>query len=118
MLCKGYINLDTIYFEPLDDPEVLSLAKKIEWVPDPESDYPVNFPGELKIVLRDGRDFSIRERFNRGGPRNPMSRDEIFDKFMDNANRVIKKSQTREIAELVDDLEGLEDISQLVALCK
>ena len=39
MLCKGYVNLDTIYFERLDDPEVLSLAKKVEWVPDPESDY-------------------------------------------------------------------------------
>lgn len=118
MLCKGYVNLDTIYFEPLDDPEVLSLAKKIEWVPDPESDYPVNFPGELKIVLRDGREFSRRERFNRGGPRNPMSKDEVVDKFMDNANRVIEKSQAREILESVDDLEGLEDISKLVALCK
>jgi len=118
MLYKGYVNLDTIYFEPLDNPQILSLAKKVMWAPDPESDYPINFPGELQVILRDGKAFSKRERFNRGGPRNPMSKDEIVDKFMGNACRVIKKVQAKEIIQIIDELETVNDLSQLVKLYK
>jgi 2-methylcitrate dehydratase PrpD len=117
MLGKGYVNLDTVYFEPLDDPGILSLADKIAWVPDPESDFPANLPGEVRIVLKDGREFSKRERFNRGGPRNPMSKDEIVDKFMDNACRAIPSNQAQEIARLIDNLEECGDVGQLVNLC-
>ena len=117
MLSKGYVNVDTVYFEPLDDPEILSLADKIAWVPDPESDFPANLPGEVRIVLNDGREFSKRERFNRGGPRNPISRDEIVDKFMDNACRTVPSSQAQEIAKLIDNLEECKDVGQLVNLC-
>jgi 2-methylcitrate dehydratase PrpD len=117
MLGKGYVNLDTVYFEPLNDPGILSLADKIAWVPDPESDFPANLPGEVRIVLKDGRELSKRERFNRGGPRNPMSKDEIVDKFMDNACRAIPSGQAQEIARLIDNLEECGDVGQLVNLC-
>jgi 2-methylcitrate dehydratase PrpD len=116
MLCKGYVNLDTIYFEPLDDPEVLSLANRVKWVPDPDSDYPINFPGELKIILKDGREYSVRESFNRGGPRNPMTKNEIIDKFIDNANRVIKEKEAKYLATTIEEIENLEDVSQIFRL--
>jgi len=118
MLVKGCVNLDTVYFEPLNDPKIVALAKKIEWSLDPDSDYPVNFPGEVRIVLKDGREFSRRERFNRGGPRNPLSKEEIVDKFMDNACRVISSAKAKKIAALIDRLEKVKDVSELAKLYK
>ena len=116
MLVKGHVNLDTIYFEPLNDSKILGLAKKIEWTLDPDSDYPANFPGEVRIVMKDGREFSRRERFNRGGPGNPLSKEEIVDKFMDNACRVISSAKAKKIAALIDRLEKVKDVSELAKL--
>jgi 2-methylcitrate dehydratase PrpD len=118
MFVKGYVNLDTVYFEPLNNPKIVALAKKIDWTLDKESDYPVNFPGEVRVVMKDGRKFSRRERFNRGGPRNPLSQEEIVDKFMDNACRVISVAKAKRIAALIGGLEKVEDVSQLAKLYK
>jgi hypothetical protein len=46
-----------------------------------------------------------------------MSKDEIVDKFMDNACRVIPSSQAQEIVRLIDNLEECVDVGQLVNLC-
>ena len=118
MLVKGYVNLDTVYFEPLNDPKIVALAKKIEWTLDTNSDYPVNFPGEVSILLKDGREFTRRERFNRGGPHNPLSKEEIVDKFMDNACRIISSPKAKKIAALIDRLEKVKDVSELAKLFK
>ncbi len=95
-----------------------TLAKKIDWTLDKDSDYPVNFPGEVRVVLKDGRKFSRRERFNRGGPRNPLSKEEIVDKFMDNACRIISSAKAKTIATLIDTLEKVKDVSELAKLYK
>lgn len=113
MLIKGYVNLDTVYYEPLDDPEVLELAQKIAWAPDPESDFPKNFPGELCITLKDGQQVSRREPFNRGGPRNPLSKDAVIAKFLDNASRRLSNTRSQALLDMVDSLEALEDVSRL-----
>jgi len=113
MLVKGYVTLDTVYFEPLDDPAILEVAERIEWMPDPHSDFPVNFPGEMRIILKDGRECSTRESFNRGGPRNPLSKQEVTDKFLDNATRAVSSSQARELLKLLDGLETISDVSRL-----
>ena len=118
MLVKGRVNLDTVYFEPLNDPEILELAEKIEWTIDPDSDYPANFPGEVRIVLKDGREFTRREAFNRGGPRNPLPKEEIVDKFMDNACRVIPLTKAKHIVSFIDQLERAKDVSELAKLYK
>ncbi len=113
MLVKGYVNLDTVYFEPLDDAEVLELASRVVWVPDPKSDFPINFPGEVRIILKNGREFSAREPINRGGPRNPLPKGEVKDKFLGNAARAISSSQAKELLHLIDELETVSDVSRL-----
>jgi len=117
MFCKGVVNLDTVYFEPLDDPQILALAEKVAWVLDPETDFPKNFPGDVKVVLKDGRGFGKRQQYNRGGPRNPIPKEDIVKKFLDNACRVIGKSQAEEIVALVERLETIDDLGQLIQRC-
>jgi 2-methylcitrate dehydratase PrpD len=72
----------------------------------------------VRIVLKDGRELTKRERFNRGGPRNPLSKAEVVDKFMDNATRIISSGKAKKIASLIDTLEKVADVSELAKLFK
>jgi 2-methylcitrate dehydratase PrpD len=65
--------------------DVLGLCAKIRYVVDPVSDYPRRFSGHLRATLRDGSTREIRQPDMRGGARQPLSREELEAKFLDNA---------------------------------
>ncbi len=66
------------------DAAVLELAGKIRYRIDPENEYPKNFTGHLRAVLADGSVHEIRQPHMRGGAREPLSKDELGAKFLDN----------------------------------
>ncbi len=69
----------------IHDPDVLRLAGKIRYRIDPANEYPANFTGHLRAVLRDGGVHEIRQPHMRGGARQPLSEREFMLKFRDNA---------------------------------
>nr|WP_298687849.1 MmgE/PrpD family protein [uncultured Dongia sp.] len=71
--------------EKAKDPRILSLAKRIRYVIDPDNEYPVNYSGHIRATLRDGRIIELRQPHMRGGKREPLSRDELVRKFHRNA---------------------------------
>jgi len=114
---KGRVDLASFYDQPLDDPQVLALAERIFCPNDPESDYPVHFPGEVRIRLKNGRELRRREPTSRGTPERRLTAAEIEDKFHANATRAVGKKQAARIASLVWDLENVGDIGSLVSVC-
>jgi 2-methylcitrate dehydratase PrpD len=71
--------------EKTKDPRILSLARRISYVIDPDNEYPVNYSGHIGVTLRDGRQIELRQPHMRGGKREPLSRDELVRKFHRNA---------------------------------
>jgi 2-methylcitrate dehydratase PrpD len=116
-LVKGRVDVAAFYDEPLDDPRVLALAAKTFCPPDPKSDYPKHFPGEVRITLRDGRRLARREPMSRGAPERPLTSGEIEAKFFVNATRAIPDVQAKRIAEMVWNIETLPAAGALVAEC-
>ena len=69
---------------------------------------------EWATELADGRKISSRAYFGKGSPTNPMSYEEVADKFRENAAFAgIRKSNADEIVELVRNLEALLSIDRL-----
>ncbi len=68
------------------DKNVLDLARKVTYVIDPDNEYPRNYAGHIRAVLRDGRDHVVRQPHMRGGTREPLERAEILAKFRNNAH--------------------------------
>lgn len=116
-LVKGRVDLAAFYDEPLDDPRVLALAARIWCPPDPDTDYPRRWPGEVQITLRDGGRFHRREMVTRGGPEKPLSPDEVEAKFFKNATRAVPQLQAKRIVELVWSLETLPSVGELIREC-
>lgn len=67
-----------------EDPAVRALAARVTYEVDPEDEYPRNFTGHVRAVLRDGSVHEVRQPYMRGGAREPMPDEELAVKFMDN----------------------------------
>lgn len=66
------------------DPRILGLAGKVRYVVDPNNPYPKAYTGHIRMTLKDGRVVEERQGHIRGGAHEPLSRDEIEDKFRRN----------------------------------
>ncbi|MBV6303331.1 MmgE/PrpD family protein [Candidimonas humi] len=117
-LVRGRVDLATFYDEALDAPEVLAVADKAYCLPDPASDYPVHFPGEVIVHLKDGRRYACRKATSLGTPETPLSRAAIEEKFMKNATRAIPAEQARALMAQVLDIENQASLAGIMALCR
>src|SRR5262249_28810209 len=85
MLVRGKVALGG-YSEPaIRDERVLALAARVRYEVTAFATFPKAFPGGARIVLRDGSVLEAELAFQRGGAENPMSDDDVCEKFRANA---------------------------------
>jgi 2-methylcitrate dehydratase PrpD len=84
-LVERAAGLEQFSADKVRDPRLLGLAGKVRYEIDPENEYPRNYSGEVRVVLRDGSGREARQPYLRGGVREPLGRDEITAKFRANA---------------------------------
>jgi 2-methylcitrate dehydratase PrpD len=68
------------------DPRILALASKVRYVVDPNNPYPKAYTGHIRMTLKDGRVVEERQPHIRGGAHEPLTREEIEDKFRRNVD--------------------------------
>jgi 2-methylcitrate dehydratase PrpD len=95
--------------ERLNDQRVRKLAAAIDYAIDPEAPGRERFKGWVKIKLKDGRAFECVKDHNWGSVKNPMTRDDIVNKFVVNTRATFLEPQAREIAGKILALESCAD---------
>lgn len=102
------------------DPAVLGVAKKVSLMEAPGSDDPENAElipkGELTVKTSSGKTYSEQLLPSKGSPENPMTHQELEDKFMSLATKVMPTEQASKIAATVSDLENVEHLGELTDL--
>jgi len=105
--------------EVVNRPDVQAMIQKVDFSMHPEAEAAGydKMTTIIEITLKDGRTISARADFGKGSPANPMSYDEVADKFRecaafsrwpsDNAERVV---------DLLRRIEDLADVRELTAL--
>lgn len=116
-LTRGRVDLSTFHDQPLDSPDVLAVAAKTFCVPDPDSDFPARFPGEVIVHLKDGRVVRCRKAASLGTPDVPLSQEALQAKFMTNAIRAIPEADARALMQLLLDIQDADSLQQIMALC-
>ncbi len=96
------------------NPEILALARRVEYRIDPDYPGPGRFKGAARIVLKDGRAFEEVEEYNRGSAENPMTREELRAKFDDNASGFLSAEKRHHLVEELARLETAPDAKQLL----
>ena len=81
----GGVGLSAFTERAISDPHVLTLAAKVKFVIDPDNPYPNNYTGHLRATMKDGSVIEERQPYLRGGAREPLTRQDVTDKFVLNA---------------------------------
>ncbi|MBX2835331.1 MAG: MmgE/PrpD family protein [Gammaproteobacteria bacterium] len=79
-LLHGDVGLAQFTDEAVSDPDALTLAAKVNYVIDPNNDYPKNYSGHIRAVLTDGSVIEEHQPHLRGGSKQRLTREEIVRK--------------------------------------
>ena len=117
-LIKGDNTFKEYSEENLRDPEILNLEAKTEIILDeelgrtPESDH----PAKVMIKMADGTTFEETVLAAKGSILNPMTKDEVNEKFRGFASVVLSDHVTEAIIEKVEGLDTEDNILELIQL--
>lgn len=117
-LMYGEVGLAQMMGEATRDPRVHDLAARVQVIHDIEMDKlrPAKRPASVELTLRDGRTVSGRVDSPKGDPANPLTEQELLDKFTNLASGVVGDKGVMHIQETVFALDKLEATDELVRL--
>ncbi|MFC1871749.1 MmgE/PrpD family protein [Chloroflexota bacterium] len=104
---------DQFSTQKYEDPRVIELIDKMIFEADPELDQ-FSAAGISEITTRQGNVYKHRVDYPRGDPHNPMTDDELEDKFRSMAGKYMAESQMQAIIEAIYNLEKLDNIGELL----
>jgi 2-methylcitrate dehydratase PrpD len=82
---RGTVGLSDFTDAAVNDQAVLAVAAKVRYIIDPDNPYPANFTGHIRAIMQDGSVIDERQPHMRGGAHEPLTRQDIEDKFVLNA---------------------------------
>jgi 2-methylcitrate dehydratase len=106
--------------EKIMDPTIRAQLHKVKVVADPEIE--ALFPELQRVIVTiratDGREFSKQIDYPKGDPRNPLTDEEIEEKFEALAAPIMPAEERQELKEAVWNLESVESITELMQLTR
>jgi 2-methylcitrate dehydratase len=98
--------------EKFQNPKVRELIDKVILKGNPDLDK-ARPAGISEIVTKQGKKYQCRVDYPRGHARNPMTDEEIVEKFKSMASRYMRDKQIDQIVDVVFALDKLEDVGML-----
>lgn len=116
---KKQVIIDDILFEQ-KDAKILDLTKRVKLIYDDELDkfFPSKMPTICKVKTYDRRVFEDRVDYAKGTLENPMTHNEIREKFAKIVNTNINEDLAGVIIEKVIDLEKVREINEIMDLLR
>ena len=115
-LVDGEVGAEQVAENRLGDKLILREAEKVRLVADAEVDalQPDMFAARVEVETKDGRKFQTFRRYPKGDPENPLTEEELSDKFKKLVTGVVGSDRTEELAEQLERLEETDNITEIV----
>ncbi len=99
-------------------PEIRNIMERTRCVIDPalEATFPRQFRAWAEVDVKDGRTLRGEIDYPKGDPENPLTWDELKDKFLGLTSPVISARRQGEIVSRIESLESMIDARDLAAL--
>lgn len=113
----GQASVDQFQEELLTDPTIKAMMQRVEMEHSGALDkyLPYIFASTVEITTKDGRSFKDLTTYTKGDPENPMSPEELKNKFFSLACRTVSREKAQELYDAVMNLENIS-IRDLTAL--
>src|SRR5947208_4881237 len=117
-LLEGKIDNSTYSEKKFRDPKILDFLKKITVVEDKalSSMYPEAVANRVTVKLSSGKVVSKQVNYHKGHPKNPMSDQDVEEKFHRLTRKILDKNHARRILDAAWNLERAKDISKVVSM--
>ncbi|MDA1127638.1 MAG: MmgE/PrpD family protein [Chloroflexi bacterium] len=101
-----------------DDPQVKHVMQRVQCITDPKLDglAPRQMAAWAEVDTNDGRTLRSELGYPKGDPENPVTWDEMKEKFHLLSSPVISSDRQKEIIAAVESLDQMSDVRQLAAL--
>jgi len=101
--------------EAIKDPAIANFVKKMKMA---ELTQGGMESAQVKVKMKDGREFDEFTDIASGDPRNPISREQLMAKFWTNIDfsRTVTRKNAEKFVKMVEDLEHLDSVKKLVDL--
>ncbi len=99
--------------QKLKDPRIREMIGKISMEADPSLDH-FRRAGITEIKTKQGITYKRRVEYPKGDPRNPMTDQELEDKFRSMAEKFMTEKQIKKLIATVYEMEKLDDINRLM----
>jgi 2-methylcitrate dehydratase PrpD len=119
-LAFGEVMIDDILQDRTRHPEVARLSAQTRIVGDPELEkgWPERYSSIVEVTTTDGRHLSKRVDHAKGTLENPLTHEEIHQKYLKLATTVMSAAHAERIADVVRRIERLEDVHGLTAMLR
>jgi len=117
-LVKGGNGFQDYSEENLSDSRIKDLLHRIDYDTDEglKNANPSGAPASVQIRAKDGNVYERTVQFAKGTIQNPMTGDELKNKFKELAETVLSRKKVEEIVSTVGKLEKIDDLSTLTTL--
>lgn len=117
-ILNGKATLDQYTMESVNSTLVKELMGKVSCVKDPEleKEFPKKWPASVSLQTKDGKTYSTRIDFPKGDPENPLTWDELIDKFRNLISPLFPYTRQNQIIDKVRSLERMIDVNELSML--
>lgn len=115
---RGKGGLEEFTMEVINDPKVRAMLAKVEIIADPELNklYPQKFPGVVTIETKDGKSYTMEQYYPKGDVMNPISDEELKEKFRGLVAPTFTKERTEQIINAVEHLEDIKNLGEFTKL--
>ncbi len=111
-LLKGRLALVDFDGDALSDPEVLKLSSKIRREDDPNSGRPKYASGHVFLKTKDGKVYEERQHIHPGHVENPVSPDDVQEKYRYNALRLVNEEKAEALLRQVMSIDQLASMRE------
>lgn len=114
---EGNINIESFTDNKVRSKEVKEMMDRIKRkiLSEEKREGPPEFgPAKVKVFLKGGKSLEARVEKAKGNPENPMSPEEIQEKYVDCCNRILTEKGIEMSISIIQDLEALGRLSNLM----
>ena len=116
ILVNGRVGLADFRDDAVKREPVLAVTRRVTYELDPTIDYPRHFIGDVRVRLTDGSELAARQDHPRGGPDDPMTREEVETKFRGNAALTLDAARVERLVQGFGDLAAQKRVAAVTAL--
>jgi 2-methylcitrate dehydratase PrpD len=115
LLVRGHVGVSDFTDEAIADPDVLAVAAKVRYETRDYPTYPQAFPGGAAVRLADGTALEADFPYQKGGPENPLTAEEVRAKYRENASLTLAEDAAARLEEAILTLETCDDLVAALA---